>query len=771
MAAALELPLSLCALSSRIQRGEVVFFVGAGFSLDSEGLSAERLMRRLLLRLVALDQLQPEDEKGRAFKQLAGMFQVPESMAKIAVNPSEIQKLAFRYYEVNEWMCRTYGKLIQSGLASSHKDFAAELLRAEQKIVVEVITACQLQDAKTHPAKTSPVKKRPKGKTPRDNLAGKWTQEHFDPVPESWWDPDSRNLAVHDPDGMGKLVFVQTLGFLDPKIMAGAVLSPKKRWSLHEMERAFAGRLKARHHVLARLAREGFCPTLLTTNFDLLLEGAMRLTGFEYGALESEAAKAPELKDNLTSIPWFDVIGSPQAFFRRGKAYRAATVLKIHGCAGRLRELDIPKGIRGQVEYLKQVVYTYREIQNWRDDSWAADHLRTLLRTRTMVFAGYSTADPVLHDTFRGIYEEMARKAVGTDGANGATSCQEDAAPAYFLAYSPDDCCQEFHGNEVLRSASRAVGGKSIDSTIKDHPNYLRFAPSWKHDSSNLKLDEMLSWVQHEILRNQQRAALKTELSHLIARLDRRRPASECGRIIAGFDQLVLEEVKSIKGAGCPSKSRLVLKRALAWSQGFHHALRREWARGLLLGSSPGKFAVVADLDCPTWYYPASERPEWTAWSAVVELALRQLGRLALKVWCGAGKPEKGVEINDLDPVQATHAQRPSIFIQRHPGPAAPVMSLTLQLRGFDRPGQSPRLPGNPSRKVIWMHADDATPWRTGTAPAQEGCRYGKDYWRPQPCAADLWHLALNTPGTETAEQIVCRLLMNWPNPLAFHDS
>jgi hypothetical protein len=41
-------------LASRICAGEVVFFIGAGFSLDSEGNSAKLLIARLLARFEAL---------------------------------------------------------------------------------------------------------------------------------------------------------------------------------------------------------------------------------------------------------------------------------------------------------------------------------------------------------------------------------------------------------------------------------------------------------------------------------------------------------------------------------------------------------------------------------------------------------------------------------------------------------------------------------------------------------------------------------------------
>jgi hypothetical protein len=41
-------------LAERIYHGQVVFFVGAGFSLDSEGLTGARLLLRLLARFDAL---------------------------------------------------------------------------------------------------------------------------------------------------------------------------------------------------------------------------------------------------------------------------------------------------------------------------------------------------------------------------------------------------------------------------------------------------------------------------------------------------------------------------------------------------------------------------------------------------------------------------------------------------------------------------------------------------------------------------------------------
>ncbi len=71
------------------------------------------------------------------------------------------------------------------------------------------------------------------------------------------------------------ILYLETLGFDNEEIMAGdtaveAIDLPDK----------FMHRIRERHLVLARLAREGLCPTILTTNYDLLIEGGLSLIGF-----------------------------------------------------------------------------------------------------------------------------------------------------------------------------------------------------------------------------------------------------------------------------------------------------------------------------------------------------------------------------------------------------------------------------------------------------------------------------------------------------------
>ena len=45
---------ALLRLASRVLDGDVVFFIGSGFSIDSEHNTAPRMLCRLLLRLVAM---------------------------------------------------------------------------------------------------------------------------------------------------------------------------------------------------------------------------------------------------------------------------------------------------------------------------------------------------------------------------------------------------------------------------------------------------------------------------------------------------------------------------------------------------------------------------------------------------------------------------------------------------------------------------------------------------------------------------------------------
>ena len=99
-------------LAERIYQGQVVFFIGAGFSLDSEGLSAFRLMLRLLARF-------------DAFSWVLARIAIPESRAlqDAAARASELRGVLRDTFELGtscaRSCCRMPGGILNRALKQS----------------------------------------------------------------------------------------------------------------------------------------------------------------------------------------------------------------------------------------------------------------------------------------------------------------------------------------------------------------------------------------------------------------------------------------------------------------------------------------------------------------------------------------------------------------------------------------------------------------------------------------------------------------------------
>jgi hypothetical protein len=579
-------------LAKRVVAGEVLFFVGAGFSIDSEGNTAEKLIGRLLTRFDAMTALlagdsltpAPAPETAARARELRQGLKITFSLAETddcLTTPTQVATLAREYYTINDWLASAFSLLLRE-------------IKDPDKLVDRAQFLSHLGDLE---------------QTLLTNLGKK--SPH---LPRIILD-DLEHLLELPPTDRGKALFLETMGFADHAVMAGLPCD----LNLAMVEQSYVQRLRPRHHVLAWLAREGLAPTLLTTNFDLLLEGAYRLAGLtprfqDGGHLPPLPIPLPVKGAPPATFDSFRRITSATEFFGRGDDHRSANLLKIHGCVESYRWAR--HGAKWLEAYLPSLVFTFREIQNWRDDSWSRDLVSTMLRTRTVVFCGYSGADPVLHDTIRTVYEEMARRR----GKRGEGHADTGDAPAFFLGGGDKT---EFHGMEILRAASRAIGS---DPGLTNHPNYLRFQfLSDRKENAFPLLDEVMRWLFHLTFRHRQAQALEGNLGRLATTL-LGHPCPEIERIgvMKEFEALRRTEEATAADWDDNPAHRLQFERMVGWVERFHVRLLRELAVGEAVLRSSGPGLELERLRHSHWYYPAVDHTDWAAWGVVVELALRR---------------------------------------------------------------------------------------------------------------------------------------------------
>lgn len=587
-------------LAERILAGEVVFFIGAGFSVDSEANTANVLIARLLARFDALTRCLTE--LGGEHREKADGLR-NELQHTFGLNPAEgfvsdawVRKLAGQYYPINDWFCSAFGELLGHIGASPR---LAQVIDLDRIGVLE-----------------------------RQGLSGAGGTAA---MPSSSIKLDSL-LQLPSP-AAGKALFLDTMGFADLAVMGGKPCDP----DLVEVKKSYGNRLLDRHHVLARFAMEGWCPLLLTTNYDLLIEGAYRLTGMEPGKSGMKPRNGRCDEPSLdTTYGQFNRIAAAGHYFASGSGHRTAQIVKMHGCVDAYRENrnGTPEAWHA---YLPAMVFTYREIQNWREDAWSRDMLRSLLRTRTLAFCSYSGQDPVIHDTVRSVYEEMAEKRAAeptpTNPAPPAATSAPPAtdadkarqAPAFVFDVSDQG---NFHQQEILRAAAKVAGVKHPPRDCRE--NLLGFY--FRNDKGRRfpTIDELFRWLFHRSLRKRQRQVLRSHLpTVLTALLNRPCHADELAELSAGFDKVCNEELRLATAWDTGEESRRACGALCAWSDGFHVALLREMAAAEILRQNidtglsvrkqlGGKMAVP-------WYCPTLDHPDWAAWAVVVELALRRI--------------------------------------------------------------------------------------------------------------------------------------------------
>lgn len=815
----------LVRLAKHISQGQVVFFIGAGFSVDSEGNTANILIARLVARFEALCKIVEESaaissEAKREFKKLYGRLQGQFGLQPIQNSDSNtdnissfchsdnIEKLSKEYYQINDWFCSAFSQMLQSGkiIDDSKKCLlpCGELHRKE----VEILNAYfkSVKEKKTKYA------------------------EDFD-ASEHLQEVKLTDYLLLSEKQRGKALFLDTMGFNDPRIMR-KYTSDRRHPNQNPVQKLFP-----RHHLLGQWAKEGVMPVLVTSNYDLLLEGGYLGAG-----------NALKIASNTThpNQPAFCTVSQPNEFFVHGHGFNQSLIVKIHGCTEsyrryraesllthfvntdaqlktsnvekilkrlkasdlysittHLRALD-DKQLSDLIEiakrdcsqpcawekYLKSMVFTYREIQNWRADKWSQDYLQTLLRTRKMVFMGYSGQDQVIHDTIRSVYEDIAKQRQLTPSPNlGSID-----SPSFFFEAGDGT---SFHASEILRSAQHAVSDEF--ACVLSDTNKFQFHFKNQENNSFPDIDHKLRMLFHLSYRELQLKLFPQYLPRVVQQLfGKHKPSQQQQALIkklrafCRLEQWRLntfrEEVIKTPAEQCEKENSACqlrkkrrfeklskqLNNHLAWTESFHQPLmnlmhdaeQRHAQRGTTV---PETLVTVKHRDQTKnihWYTPITANPEWSAWCIVIELALRNINRVFAKQNGSANKCELIAPLTRIIPTEnnrykALHTEYgvdPTLVITQ-PGLRSPSY-VHFRIANSARTNQPLPHSGVHACKshIFWELAINGIPWQQQSSthkhePSNQP-HTDKQAQPKTPTAEQLWQFATNPPKPITLESL-----------------
>ena len=815
----------LVRLAKHISQGQVVFFIGAGFSLDSENNSAAILIARLVARFEALCQLTQENneiavktkqEFAELYYKLKQQFNLKpkkcplltednieklkkcpiftadnikqlkkcpicttdniEQLKKCPIFTTDnikqlkkssicttdyIDKLTNDYYLINDWFCSAFAQMLQGDKLFRETPQDKQCLIDSEALNQRELAI--LSPYLANPSKDAEVTK------------------HLQAV-------DLTDYLVLTEKQRGKALFLDTMGFNNSQIMRHYPEHKDKVNSNNDQQHSAPPQtLFPRHHILGQWAKEGVMPILVTSNYDLLLEGGYIGVG---NAVNNELSDEAN-NTRVSNQPRFATVSQPNEFFVRGHGFQQSLIVKIHGCAAsyrRYREESLSKNPkqsqRHQVcsweKYLTSMVFTYREIQNWRADKWSQEYLQTLLRTRKMVFMGYSGQDPVIHDTIRSVYEDIAKQRQLTPNPNPNPNPSEIDIPSYF--FEPGGS-SSFHATEILRSAQHAVSDEL--ACVLTETNKFTF--HYKNKQHLPDLDHKLRMLFHLSYRELQLKLFPQYLPRVLLQLfGKHKPSQQqhnlikalqdfCGaeqRQLVEFRESIIKKFSEVQRE-CRENSKenaseiqrefreqeRQLNQHLAWTESFHQPLMNMLYDAEQRHAQRGNTSTAKPLNQAKnlhWYTPITTNPEWSAWCIVIECALRNINN-AFKNHHDAKserdmiQPLTRVIPTENNRYQALHTQYgldPTLVIMqpkyRSPSYVHFRIGNTARTR---QPLPHTGVHADKSR-MFWDLAIDAIPWQRHQPNAAMAAN--KQNQANTPSAEQLWQLATNQPSSDS---------------------
>lgn len=139
------------------------------------------------------------------------------------------------------------------------------------------------------------------------------------------------------------------------------------------------------------LAREKLIDEIITTNYDCCFEKAFQQTFQDRPA------------DTALVITDLDEYRRFSGKFYASSGSRCLKIYKINGCAGKLKKSTLK-----QEDYPpEKILLMERQLQSWRERSWARDLFHDCLRSRTLLFSGFGSEEPQVRHTALQISEEF----------------------------------------------------------------------------------------------------------------------------------------------------------------------------------------------------------------------------------------------------------------------------------------------------------------------------------------------------------------------------